>query len=90
MKQVLLKIRGIVQGVNFRWHTKSEADKLKLTGWVKNEGDGSVLVCAQGEDVPIKEFTDWCAHGPDSAKVTGTKKTWLSPDLSLIDFQIRY
>lgn len=44
---------GQVQGVGFRYFTKKFAQKLKLTGWVKNNEDGTVTLIAQGDEKNI-------------------------------------
>ncbi|MFA6510020.1 MAG: acylphosphatase [Candidatus Peribacteraceae bacterium] len=62
-------IVGKVQGVFFRTYAKQVADRLGLKGWVKNMGDGSVSVHAEGETDTLKEFEEWCRRGPPSAKV---------------------
>ena len=41
-------VLGRVQGVGFRWWTRSRALELGLTGYVANQTDGRVLVVAQG------------------------------------------
>lgn len=41
-------VHGHVQGVGFRWWTRSRALELGLTGYAKNQPDGRVLVVAQG------------------------------------------
>lgn len=41
---------GRVQGVGFRWKARSVADSLRLTGWVRNEYDGSVSMEVQGDE----------------------------------------
>ena len=44
---------GRVQGVGFRYTARHAADSLGLTGWVRNEYDGSVMMQVQGEEVKI-------------------------------------
>lgn len=44
---------GHVQGVGFRHRAKSIARPLRLTGWVKNEADGTVLMEVQGHEMLI-------------------------------------
>lgn len=41
-------VHGSVQGVGFRWWTRSRALELGLTGYAANQADGRVLVVAQG------------------------------------------
>ena len=41
-------VHGEVQGVGFRWWTRSRALELGLTGYAANQPDGRVLVVAQG------------------------------------------
>lgn len=40
-----------MQGVGFRATTRTIADRTGITGWVRNEPDGSVQLEAQGPDV---------------------------------------
>lgn len=42
-------MRGYVQGVGFRWWTRSRARELGLTGWARNTEDGRVEVVAEGD-----------------------------------------
>ena len=41
--------KGMVQGVGFRYHAQYHASALGLTGWVRNEYDGSVTMEVQGD-----------------------------------------
>ena len=43
-----IRVSGVVQGVGFRATTRGLAGGLPVTGWVKNEPDGSVQVEVQG------------------------------------------
>lgn len=49
-----IRFEGIVQGVGFRYEVYQIATQLKLTGWVRNEMDGSVLCEVQGTNKKIK------------------------------------
>ena len=50
------KITGNVQGVGFRYRAKYAANGLGITGWVKNEWDGSVEMEAQGSEEMINKM----------------------------------
>lgn len=45
-----------VQGVGFRYTAKYLAQSLGLTGWVKNEWDGTVLMEVQGREPMINKL----------------------------------
>ena len=62
-------ISGRVQGVWFRASTKQEAEKLGLTGWVRNTVDGNVDAVFEGEEALVEEIIKWCYKGPPLAKV---------------------
>ena len=51
-----ITFHGRVQGVGFRYTAKHAADSLGLTGWVRNEYDGSVMMQVQGEEVKIDQM----------------------------------
>ncbi|MCJ2376641.1 acylphosphatase [Vibrio sp. ZSDZ34] len=62
-------IRGMVQGVGFRYHTCHEALKLGLTGYAMNLNDGSVEVIACGESAHILKLYEWLKTGPRTSRV---------------------
>lgn len=70
-----LRIRGKVQGVWFRESARQEAERLGLTGWVRNEPDGSVAAVAEGAEGPLHEFVTWCQKGPPAARVESVEVT---------------
>ena len=47
---------GRVQGVGFRATAVALADTFAVTGWVRNELDGSVLLEAQGDEGEVEGF----------------------------------
>ena len=51
-----IRFTGAVQGVGFRYRAKYAASGFGVTGWVKNEWDGSVLMEAQGTNRQINEM----------------------------------
>ncbi len=68
-RRVSLKIYGKVQGVFFRESTRLEATRLGLAGWVRNCGDGSVELVAEGEAPALAALVLWCHSGPPAARV---------------------
>lgn len=70
MKAVQARVTGRVQGVSFRWSAQEQAQRLGVTGWVRNEPDGSVLLHAEGDDEAVDGLLSWCRTGPSLAKVT--------------------
>lgn len=50
------RFSGLVQGVGFRWEAKMLAGQLGLTGWVRNEYDGTVTVEAEGRAAELDGF----------------------------------
>ena len=55
MINVQLTISGQVQGVGFRWGTLQLAKQLGITGFVRNQADGTVYVEA-GLVVPLSMY----------------------------------
>lgn len=63
-------VKGIVQGVNFRYYSQRQAAKFNITGWVKNLPDGSVAGVFEGDEQDVEAMVQWCRRGPPSAHVT--------------------
>lgn len=63
-------VSGKVQGVFFRDTTYKEAQRLKLTGWIKNTRDGKVELIACGKRDHIIQLIDWLWEGPALAEVS--------------------
>lgn len=68
-RHVTLRVEGIVQGVNYRQAVRREAQRLGITGFARNERDGSVTVEAEGEPGDLDALVAWCEHGPSAARV---------------------
>jgi acylphosphatase len=67
--RVHLRITGQVQGVGFRWFVVSCARRLGLTGWVRNNPDGSVELEAAGATRDVATLRERLAVGPQGARV---------------------
>lgn len=79
MRRVHVLIKGKVQGVFFRRNALELAKKLDLKGWMKNVSKG-VEAVFEGDDEKIKDMLEFCAIGPEGAKVTSidvTEETYI-------------
>ncbi len=68
-KHLNIKVYGQVQAVFFRTTAKEEAEKLGITGFARNERDGTVYIEAEGIDESLEKFLQWCKNGPEAALV---------------------
>jgi len=69
-------VRGRVQGVGFRYFVMREAKALGLSGWVRNQDDGSVEVEAEGRRNPLEMLVERLRRGPLGARVAGVEEAW--------------
>lgn len=68
-----LRIYGRVQGVSFRYHTRREAERRGVSGWVRNLKNGSVEAMLHGRAEAVDALIEWCRHGPSGANVTDVR-----------------
>ena len=71
MKSVRARITGRVQGVGFRAFVEQAAERLGVSGWVRNRRDGSVEAVIAGDTSKVDEMLTLCWQGPPAAKVDG-------------------
>lgn len=82
---------GRVQGVFFRKYAEQEARRLGLSGWVRNQSDGSVEINASGESHQLQSLISWCKTGSPMSEVTEVKVSEVVVDEVLPNpFQVRY
>ena len=65
-----IMISGKVQGVFFRMETKQVADSFNVSGWVKNNRNGSVEAVFEGEKEAVDSVVKWCKTGPPFSSVS--------------------
>ncbi len=85
---VHLFVHGRVQGVFYRASTQKIAESLGLFGWVKNCGDGSVEIYAEGNKDQLEELIEWCRQGPPLALISKIDLSWIEAE-GLSSFDIR-
>lgn len=62
-------VHGHVQGVGFRWWTRSRALELGLVGYASNQPDGRVLVVAEGPEANVRALLDALRSGDTPGRV---------------------
>src|SRR5262249_53437610 len=72
-------IHGRVQGVGFRWWTRSRALELGLTGYAANVADGRVLVVAQGPREAGEKLLQLLDGGAAPGRVDQVVADWSQP-----------
>ena len=69
---------GRVQAVGFRFQAQHAAKRNGVTGWVKNEYDGSVTMEIQGTEKQINAIVAEIDCDP-YIRIERMKTTWLDP-----------
>jgi len=64
-----IRVKGEVQGVGYRYALRDEAQRLGITGWVRNRSDGTVEALLQGDDAALERLIAWARRGPGLARV---------------------
>ena len=82
-----IHVKGRVQGVGFRYSAVREARSRGITGFVKNQYDGSVYIEAEGSQEQLLEFVEWCRRGPGFVKSVTTDP---GPVENYSDFMVEY
>lgn len=81
-------ISGRVQGVYYRESTRQEAQRLGITGWVRNLADGRVECHLEGSVEVLAHLERWLWQGPAAARVTGVELEEVACE-GFTDFQVR-
>jgi acylphosphatase len=83
-------ISGRVQGVFFRMETKRAADRLGVSGWVRNRRDRTVEALFEGRRDQVDSILAWCREGPPHADVRDVNVTWEGYTGEFYKFDISY
>lgn len=81
-------VHGRVQGVGFRYAAVDAAERLGITGWVRNRRDGTVEALLQGSDDAMTAMLAWCRRGPPHSQVRDVEVSEVAPE-ALADFTLR-
>ncbi len=85
-----IRVEGMVQGVGFRYFTLFRARRRGITGWVRNEYDGSVAVRAEGPSEDLNDFIEELRRGPAGARVRRLEAVPVPPAGTFADFDVRF
>lgn len=69
-------IQGLVQGVYFRAETKGAADRVGVSGWVRNRPEGTVEAIFEGPKEKVEAAIEWCWQGSPASRVEAVTVTW--------------
>jgi len=81
---------GLVQGVFFRASARVQANRLGLSGWVRNRRDGSVEAVFEGPRGACEQFLAWFGRGPERASVDRVAVSWETPTGEFEYFDVVY
>jgi acylphosphatase len=82
-------VHGHVQGVGFRWWTRSRALELGLVGSARNLPDGRVVVVAEGEHHPCELLLAALRSGSTPGSVDHVVEQWSEARGGLRGFEER-
>lgn len=90
MNRLSVRITGRVQGVGFRHFTRMTARDLSVSGWVRNERDGSVRLEAEGPRGDLERLLNAVQKGPSAARVKRVDAEWEAATGQFDGFSVRY
>ena len=82
-------VHGYVQGVGFRWWTRSRAFELGLTGYASNRPDGRVQVMVQGPRERCQRLLDLLQSGNTPGSVDNVVADWSEANEPMTGFSER-
>jgi acylphosphatase len=88
MATVHLVIKGKVQGVFYRASAREMAEKLGITGWIKNTAEGNVEAMVSGTQHNLDSFIDWCWQGSSRSMVESVDVKKMEEELTFDSFQV--
>jgi len=89
LKRCVISFRGRVQGVGFRMTTGRIADAFDVTGWVRNEPDGTVLCHVEGRAAEITDFIEQVSDRM-SGYIVDMESSDSEPTGEFSCFEVRY
>ena len=90
MERLHATVHGDVQGVGFRYFVQRTAARLGLTGWVRNNDDGTVELVAEGARDKLDELRGALERGPLMAHVDRVDSEWSNATGALRGFDLSW
>jgi len=90
MRKLHIIVKGVVQGVSFRYFAAYNARHLSIHGYVKNLYNGDVEIGAQGEQQNLQIFLDKIKLGPPAARIDDIKIEEDPEQIEYDSFEIAY
>ncbi len=84
------QVSGRVQGVGFRCFTQENAQRLGLSGFVRNMPDSSVEFWIQGSTINVESMLSRLLKGPEFSHVESCERHSVPFDDSIVGFEIRF
>lgn len=87
-RRARVHVSGTVQGVYYRLTMQKVAASHDVVGWVRNLEDGRVEATVEGEAGAVARVLEWCARGPDDARVESVEAEEGEPTGEFSSFDI--
>jgi acylphosphatase len=83
-------VKGRVQNVGFRAHVEYHATQIGgITGWVRNVGNDTVEVVAEGERATVEKFIEFVKQGPRVSRVDEANVEYEEPTGEFKEFGVK-
>lgn len=90
MERLHAIVYGDVQGVGFRYFVQRKAQQLGLSGWVRNNDDGTVELVAEGTRRQLEDLKRIVEEGPRLARVDRVETRWSEATGNLGRFELAW
>jgi acylphosphatase len=88
-QRMTVRIYGEVQGVGFRYFVKKAAAGVLITGFVRNDADGTLSIVAEGSVGELEKLLEAVKEGPVAAEVEEVEVSWTSAFGKFEGFKVR-
>lgn len=87
--RLTLQVSGQVQGVGFRYFVQRTVAHLAVTGFIRNDEDGTVSIVAEGPLQDLNRLLDAVSKGPTAARVDEVDTSWTSAFGAFKGFKVK-